>query len=528
MEFYSNNEEIVTVDEYGVITAHKKGDTTVWVKTQDGVRFEKMFVHVVNTVDITDLYLPSEYGVGESYHATMHLMGLGKISVTYDTVLDANTEYYMVFDGLDIEGYVYPLRVNGQNYADQSDVVVTEVYDEWTDDAGYHYELMKDYRSVTFKNAGTYKLEYLTYTNPIGYQYVTPDYTGDSGVLDAKQLVLLEINVTVDTQLPYRYDETTNTFFVKDYEGLLAWYDAQQIDKSTNVTLEADIVMPTENFLFDLDDDGINESNWGLGVKNYKGTFDGNTHTIYNLTMKAGSTKAVGFIYSLIEKGVVVDLTMKGSDLVGSKVGGIVVNVLQNCKVMGCVNYSDITGTKGAGGIVYDVETGGFVAGCTNYGDITGGAFNVGGICGYAWFPKAIIGCANYGTVTGPQSANGIVGYIYLKESRIKACFNAGEVVATGDTRTGYAISHTGFDWCYCTNGSTEYSGTLQYLNDRVHYIDGENYTFAETVEDMNAAIEQYNVTATVKCNYRYVLNTDPETSEAYPLILQEVTDVQE
>jgi len=44
----------------------------------------------------------------------------------------------------------------------------------------------------------------------------------------------------------------------------------------------------------------------------------------------------------------------------------------------------------------------------------------------------------------------------------------------------------------------------------------------------MNAAIEQYNATATVKCNYRYVLNTDPETSEAYPLILQEVTDVQE
>ena len=82
MEVYSDNEEIVTIDEYGVITAHKKGDTTVWVKTQDGVRFEKMFVHVVNTVDITSLYLPSEYGIGESYHAPMHLMGLGGISVT--------------------------------------------------------------------------------------------------------------------------------------------------------------------------------------------------------------------------------------------------------------------------------------------------------------------------------------------------------------------------------------------------------------------------------------------------------------
>ena len=127
-----------------------------------------MFVHVVNTVDITSLYLPSEYGIGESYDASMHLMGLDGISVTYDTVLDANTEYYMVFDGLDIEGYVYGLRINGTNYAEQSDVVIADVYDEYTDDAGYHYDLIKNCRNVTFKNAGTYKFEYWCYTDSIG------------------------------------------------------------------------------------------------------------------------------------------------------------------------------------------------------------------------------------------------------------------------------------------------------------------------------------------------------------------------
>ena len=521
LEFWSDNEEIVTIDEYGVITAHKKGDTTVWVKTQDGVRFEKMFVHVVNTVDITSLYLPSEYGIGESYDAPMHLMGLGGISVTYDTVLDANTEYYMVFDGLDIEGYVYPLRVNGQNYADQSDVVVTEVYDEWTDDAGYHYELMKDYRSVTFKNAGTYKLEYLTYTNPIGYQYVTPDYTGDSGVLDATQLVILEINVTVDKELTYRYDQETNTFFVKDYEGLLAWYDAQQVDNKTNITLEADIIMPTDRFLFDLDGDGVNESNWGVDVNNYMGTFNGNSHSITDLTMHGGNVKTtVGFVYKL--SGVVQNLTMINSNLSGTYIGGVVAMTNNGATILNCVNYSNLTAVRWAGGMVGSSWGDTYIAGCVNYGEVSGGDC-VGGICGYT--RKALIlGCANYGAISGTTNTNGIVGFLF--NSKVVACFNAAEV-SSEDDRDGYSISDHSFYYCYCTTGKITYTEYKKFRESMVHLIDGENYTFAGAVEDMNSRIEESNETTAVKCDYRFVLNTDPETSEAYPLILQEVTDAQ-
>ena len=527
LEFWSDNEEIVTIDEYGVITAHKKGDTTVWVKTQDGDRFEKMFVHVVNTVDITSLYLPSEYGIGESYDAPMHLMGLGGISVTYDTVLDANTEYYMVFDGLDIEGYVYGLRINGTNYADQSDVVVAEVYDEWTDDAGYHYDLMKDYRSVTFKNAGTYKLEYWTYTDPIGYQYVTPDYTGDSGVLDAKQLVLLEINVTVDTNLPYRYDETTNTFFVKDYEGLLAWYDAQQIDRTTNVTLEADIVMPTENFLFDLDGNGVNESNWGLGVNDYIGTVNGNSYAIYNLTMISDQeTLDVGFIYKLLSSGVVKNLTMKDSNLRGSRIGGVVVYAREGASIVGCVNYSTLTAGSSAGGIVAKAYKNVKILGCVNYGDVVG-KYHVSGICAHASNVRYIIGCANYGDISGINYTNGIIGLNDGAIGATTACFNAGNIMANGGFESGYAITHRWFRNSYFTVGSGEYTGTYQSLNEEVHYVDGTNCTFDDVITALNAKIKESRLDMKVRCDYMYVLNTDPATSEAYPLILQEVTDAQ-
>jgi len=106
--------------------------------------------------------------------------------------------------------------------------------------------------------------------------------------------------VTVNKELPYLYEQNTNTFFVKDYEGLLAWYDAQQIDKSTNVTLEADIVMPTNDFLFDLNNDGINESNWGIDTAIYKGTIEGNGYYIRGLIMQ-GDTSSGTLSYSITQ-----------------------------------------------------------------------------------------------------------------------------------------------------------------------------------------------------------------------------------
>ena len=245
--------------------------------------------------------------------------------------------------------------------------------------------------------------------------------------------------------------------------------------------------------------------------------------------MKTTSMNAVGFIYRLDKNGIVKNLTMKDSDLVGGKVGGIVVTVTGDGVVMGCVNYSNITAYIGAAGIVYNASTYSYVIGCTNYGDVTSESSEVGGICAYAWYPKAIVGCANYGTVTGPEYTNGIVGDINSSGSvRIEACFNGGDVISN-DTRTsGYAISCYGFNWCYCTAGSTEYGDNMKYLNERIHHIDGNDCTFVDAVAAMNNTINTYNETATVKCNYRYVLNTDPETSEAYPIILQEVTDAQE
>ena len=318
--------------------------------------------------------------------------------------------------------------------------------------SAYHYDLIKNCRSVTFENAGTYKFEYWCYTDPIGYQYVSPNNVDDSGVLEARQLVLLTINVTVDTNLPYRYDQETNTFFVKDYEGLLAWYEAQQVDKTTNITLEADIIMPTDSFLYDLDGDGINESNWGLGVNDYKGTFDGNAHTVYGLTMLGIEEETdVSFIYGLSSGGVVKNLTMENSTLRGRYLGGIVCYAKSGSAILNCVNYSDYSTVNSGiyalvGGIVGVAEDFSDVVGCVNYGTITG-RYKVGGICGYVNYHAIVVGCANYGTITGSTHTNGVIGY--MVKNGVKACFNAGSVVVSSGLQCGHAIAHRGVENCY-------------------------------------------------------------------------------
>ncbi|MBR2056731.1 MAG: hypothetical protein IJ978_03615, partial [Clostridia bacterium] len=208
--------------------------------------------------------------------------------------------------------------------------------------------------------------------------------------------------------------------------------------------------------------------------------------------------------------------------------------------IINCINYSDLnTSGDGLGGIVYGGY--GSVIGCVNYGNLVASS-GVGGICGFfggTWVNNAVtlgyvVGCANYGNISGNNEANGISGsgrgcsYFY-------GDYNGGTVSADGGEDSMFAITVDStsapqiYGCCY-TEGLGDYSAVRKnysYLNERVSFVDGEEVTFADAVAEMNAAIEQYNAKVDVKCNYRYVLNTNPTTSEAYPLILQEVTDAQ-
>jgi len=541
--FSSDNAEIVTVDETGLITAHKEGATAVWAATQDGERFEKMFVRVVGSTDIVSFYQPNEGG--ESVITMSHLLGLGKISVTYETVLSLGTEYYMLFEGLDEGGSfyqgtpinglpVYNILINGRSAVEHPDVTVASVYEEYQNDTGgTNSHFLNNYRSVTFHTAGTYKFEF--WYQHQGGEFVERDTNQPSysNGIPVKNVVILEINVTVGTSYPYRYDETTRTYYVSDYAGLLAWYDAQQLNKSTNLVLEADVYMPTvaSEFLFDLDGDGVNESNWGLETKLYTGTIDGNGKYIRGLTMNidvsANNSTYVAFVSQMLHGGVIKNINFADGQITSRYVSGVV-GRLAGGEVLNCTNANTLFAWDAAAGIVFDIWGSGRIFACVNYGSITCENGDASGIvCGYSVTVGAyatVVGCINYGSVQG-NIAGGIVPR--GANWKLYGCADFGTV--TGETSGNVIAKQSrGVGLYGCVYSLDEGLKVLERLTNEKKATVSDIGILEDAIVELNAAIEQYNATGSVKCKYRYVLNTNPTTSEAYPIILQEVTDVQE
>ena len=540
--FSSDNEEIVTIDETGWITAHKEGATAVWAATQDGERFEKMFVRVVGSADIVSFYQPNEGS--EDVISTLHLLGLGKISVTYDTVLSLDTEYYMLFEGLDEGGSfyqdtpinglpIYNLLINGRSAVEHPDVTVSHVYEEYQNDTGgTNSHSLNNYRSVTFHTAGTYKFEF--WYQHQGGEFVERDtnQSSYSNGIPMKNVVILEINVTVGTPYPYRYDATTHTYYVSDYAGLLAWYEAQQLNKSTNLVLEADIYMPTvaSEFLFDLDGDGVNESNWGLETARYTGTIDGNGKYIRGLTMNidesANNNTRIAFVSQMLHGGVIKNINFADGQITSRYVSGVV-GRLAGGEVLNCTNANTLFAWNAAAGIVFDIWGSGRIFACVNYGSITCENGDASGIvCGYSVTVgtyATVVGCINYGSVQG-NIAGGIVPR--GANWKLYGCADFGTV--TGETSGNVIAKQSrGVGLYGCVYSLDEGFKVLERLTNQKTATVSDIGIIEDAIVELNAAIEQCKATSGINCKYRYVLNTNPTTSEAYPLILQEVTDAQ-
>lgn len=172
----------------------------------------------------------------------------------------------------------------------------------------------------------------------------------------------------------------------------------------------------------------------------FKGTFDGQGHTINNLKMiipsTTGKDQAIGFIGSL-EGGTVknlfftnVNVQAPSSQLAGAAVGMVSNDgVVENVHVLG----GSVTGNS-VGGVVGRVVLSGSINNCTNAATVTGSGFNVGGITGAAYYSASgktinISYCRNIGTVKGVYDAAGIVGFSC---ANVSGCSNSGNITADG------------------------------------------------------------------------------------------------
>ena len=226
-------------------------------------------------------------------------------------------------------------------------------------------------------------------------------------------------------------------------------------NNTANAVLTADITLPID-------------TNWtpiGNDSNQYKGTFDGDGHTITGLKVDIQSDNIIyaGLLGCLGAGGTIKNVSLTDSKITcsGNRVyaGGVCgwnYGTIENCYNTGEVSGTSEYGFAYAGGVCG--FNGGTIENCYNTGDVSGtseyGFAYAGGVCGLNDY-GTIENCYNTGDVSGTSEygfvyAGGVCG---LNDyGTIENCYNTGDVSGTG-TRTD-ASGHAG-GVCGCNDYGT-------------------------------------------------------------------------
>ena len=289
--------------------------------------------------------------------------------------------------------------------------------------------------------------------------------------------------------LDYIYDSNTKTYTVYNANGLLAWNEAAQKDRSINCTLTADI--------------NLTGKDWtpiGTDYNNsYKGTFDGGGHTITGLTFTTND-KYAGLFGWLNKAGTVKNVVMKDVQITNNRswsafaggVAGYSWGTIENCSVSGSVS-----GTVYVGGVV-GAQIDGSITGCSSSATVKGKVY-VGGVVGQTNGGATLTACCATGNVTleiAPQkniAGGGLVGM--NAGSSLLSCYATGNVTCTGSS-TGY-VHIGGFlgdnyitvTACYWKNNHEQGIGYNSGATE-VTKVDGTGVTWKNAVDAMNTALQ--------------------------------------
>ncbi|WP_366142767.1 fimbrillin family protein [uncultured Bacteroides sp.] len=290
----------------------------------------------------------------------------------------------------------------------------------------------------------------------------------------------------------YTVSEDGNTYTVYTADGLMAWAEAAQGNLSLNCTLTHDI-----------DLSGTEWEPVGDRKNVYTGTFDGNGHTISNLTITKENLSFgddCGMFGRVGTNATIKDLTLEsvrlnvGADgipigaLAGSNQGTI-----SNCKVSGNISVTN-NEMQYVGGIVGWMESG-VIQYCHSSASIQGGNSEyVGGVLGGEYITATVIkGCSFSGSVTGNRFVGGIVGYCRSFDKKT-ACYSTGSLSSTGGFAGGIvgALQFTSeANACYWSNFDGEGVGYGYNSSEGtgLYKVDGTTHTWQTATEVMNAAL---------------------------------------
>ena len=206
------------------------------------------------------------------------------------------------------------------------------------------------------------------------------------------------------------------------------------------------------------------DTNWtpiGNDSNQYKGTFDGDGHTITGLKVDIQSDNIIyaGLFGCLGAGGTIKNVSLTDSKITcsGNRVyaGGVCgwnTGTIQNCYNTGDVSGTSEYGFVYAGGVC-GLNDYGTIENCYNTGDVSGtceyGFVYAGGVCGCNDF-GTIQNCYNTGDVSGTGTRTDASGYAggvcgCNDFGTIENCYNTGEVSGTGTSTDG-----AGYDGGVC------------------------------------------------------------------------------
>ena len=293
-------------------------------------------------------------------------------------------------------------------------------------------------------------------------------------------------------ELGYIYDSNTKTYTVYNADGLLAWNEAAQKDRSINCTLTADIDLTGKDWT----PIGTNFYN------SYTGTFDGGGHTITGLTFTTNDEYA-GLFGWLNRAGTVKNVVMEGVQITshqiyGGSIGGVVGSgwgTIENCSVSGSVS-----GTVYVGGVV-GVQIGGSITGCSSSATVKG-MVDVGGVAGQTNSSATLTACYATGNVIiemDPKkniAGGSLVGM--NAGSSLLACYATGNVTSTGSSTGNVYIggflggNYTTVTACYWKNNHEQGIGyNKEGIAPEATKVDGTGVTWQNAVDAMNTALQK-------------------------------------
>ena len=163
-------------------------------------------------------------------------------------------------------------------------------------------------------------------------------------------------------------------------------------------------------------------------AKPFKGTFDGQGHTISGLFFNDEYESYVG-LFGLVSGGDILNVHIRDSYFSGKSFIGGICGAIANSE-----SISNITN-------------------CSSTAVVVGSDSYAGGIAGYA--SGTISNCYSTGNIDGDWNVAGIVGG--ANKCIVENCFSTGRINgSTNVDAIGFNESSSSFSNCYCMNGKTQ------------------------------------------------------------------------